>query len=54
VDDAYVDFGLVQETVEKVGNCKQFVTNAMYHDAVRSKTEDVMKELFALRDDVRD
>ena len=54
VDDAYIDFGLVQETLEKVRNCKQFITNTMYHDAVRSKTVDVMKELFALRDDVMD
>ena len=54
LDDAYIDFGLVQETLEKVGNHRQFVTNTLYHDAIRSKTVDVMKELFALRDDVRD
>lgn len=54
VDDMYVDFGLVQETVEKVKNCKQYITNTMYHDAIRSKGEDVMKALFALRDDVMD
>jgi hypothetical protein len=54
IDDAYIDYGLAQETLEKVGNCKQFVTNTMYHDAIRSKTVDVMKELFALRDDVLD
>lgn len=29
VDDAYIDFGLVQDTLEKIGNCKQFVTNTM-------------------------
>jgi hypothetical protein len=54
VDDAYIDFGLVQETLEKVGSCKQFITNTMYHDAIKSKTAEVMKELFALRDDVMD
>jgi pimeloyl-ACP methyl ester carboxylesterase len=51
VDDMYVDFGLVQETVPKIKGCKQFITNSMYHDAVRSKTTDVMKALFALKDD---
>lgn len=51
IDDMYVDFGLVQETVRKVKNCKQYITNTMYHDAIRSKTDDVLKELFALRDD---
>jgi hypothetical protein len=47
----YVDFGLAQDTVKLVKNCKQFITNSMYHDAVRSKTDTMLKELFALRDD---
>jgi len=47
----YVDFGLAQDTVKLVKNCKQFITNTMYHDAVRSKTDAMLKELFALRDD---
>lgn len=47
----YVDFGLAQDTAKMVNNCKQYITNSMYHDAVRSKTGEVMKELFALRDD---
>ena len=51
VDDMYVDFGLAQETARLVKNCKQFITNTMYHNAIRSKTSDVLKELFALRDD---
>ncbi len=51
-DDAYVDFALVQETLETVGNCKLFETSIMCHDAVRSKTVDVVRELFALRDNV--
>jgi len=51
VDDMYVDFGLVQETLEKVKNCKQFITNTMYHNAISSKTDEVLKNLFALRDD---
>lgn len=51
VDDMYVDFGLAQETASMVKGCRQFITNGMYHDAVRSKTDKVLKELFALRDD---
>ncbi|KAH8676634.1 Alpha/Beta hydrolase protein [Tricladium varicosporioides] len=51
IDDMYVDYGLAQETVKIVKNCKQFITNTMYHDAIRSRTDEVMKELFALRDD---
>ncbi|KAF4625789.1 hypothetical protein G7Y89_g12372 [Cudoniella acicularis] len=54
IDDMYVDFGLAQETVKLVKNCKQFITSTMYHDAIRSRTDDVLKELFALRDDSLD
>ncbi|EDO00106.1 hypothetical protein SS1G_02966 [Sclerotinia sclerotiorum 1980 UF-70] len=54
VDDMYVDFGLAQETVRLVRGCKQWVTNGMYHDAVRSRTGEMMGELFGLRDDVVD
>lgn len=49
--DMYVDFGLAQETAQLVKNCKQHITNSMYHNALRSKTSMVMQELFALRDD---
>lgn len=51
IDDMYVDYGLAQDTAKLVKNCKQFITNTMYHDAVRSKTEVLLKGLFALRDD---
>jgi hypothetical protein len=51
VDDMYVDYGLAQETVKLVQNCRQVITNTMYHDAIRSKTDDVLTALFALRDD---
>jgi pimeloyl-ACP methyl ester carboxylesterase len=54
VDDMYVNFALVQETVTKIRNCKQFITNTMYHDALRSQTESVLENLFKLRDDNMD
>jgi hypothetical protein len=51
LDDMYVDYDFSIETARKIKGTKTFVTNAMYHDAVRSKMEDVTKNLFALRDD---
>ena len=53
-DDLYVDFGYAQETAAKIKGCKQFITNRMYHDALGSKAEEVVRQLFALRDDVID
>jgi hypothetical protein len=53
-DDMYVDFDLSMETASKIKGCKTFVTNAMYHNAIRAKTEDVIKGVWALRDDVID
>jgi hypothetical protein len=36
--------------VKTIKNLRQFITNGMYHDAGRSKTAELMKELFTLRD----
>lgn len=54
VDDMYVDFDLSMEAAGKIKGCKTYITNAMYHNALRAKSDDVLKELFALRDDVID
>ncbi|KAK5003340.1 hypothetical protein LTR16_009936, partial [Cryomyces antarcticus] len=35
MEDMYVDFNFAQETAAKIKGCKTFVTNALYHDAVR-------------------
>lgn len=51
VDDMYVDFVFAQETVAKIKGCQHFITNTMFHDAIRSNTAEVMKELFKLRND---
>jgi pimeloyl-ACP methyl ester carboxylesterase len=51
VDDMYVDFDFAQETAKTIKRAKTFITNMMYHDALRSKTEEVFRNLFALRDD---
>lgn len=54
VEDMYVDFDLSTETARKIKNCKLFTTNVMFHDAMRSKMDEVLKQAFALRDDVID
>lgn len=53
-DDMYVDFDLSMETARSIRGCKTYVTNAMYHNAIRAKTDEVLKALFALRDDTID
>ncbi|KAL9615636.1 MAG: hypothetical protein Q9204_008716, partial [Flavoplaca sp. TL-2023a] len=56
VDDMYVSYDFARETASKIKNCKTFITNAMYHDAIGAagKSEEVFKQLFALREDVMD
>jgi len=54
VEDMYVDFDLSMETARQVKGCKVFTTNVMFHDAIRSRMEEVVKQAFALRDDVID
>ena len=54
VEDMYVRFDYSNYTASKIKHCKTFVTNLLYHDALGSKTEDVLKRLFDLREDVSD
>lgn len=54
VEDMYVHFDYARETASKIKNCKHFITNVWYHDALAEKADDLMKQLFALRDDVID
>jgi len=51
IEDMYVDFELSMQTAKTIKGCKTYVTNMMYHDALRSKMDEVFKALFALRDD---
>jgi pimeloyl-ACP methyl ester carboxylesterase len=53
-DDMYVDFDLSIETAKTIKGCKPFVTNSMYHNAISAKMSEVLKEIFARRDDVID
>jgi len=54
VDDMYVDFDFSLETARTIGNCRTYITNSLYHDAIRTKEEEVFKRLWDLRDDVMD
>lgn len=54
LEDMYVDSSMSMDTAASIKGCKTFVTNMLYHDAVRSKTDEVMKQLFDLRDDCLD
>ncbi|KAK7431031.1 hypothetical protein QQZ08_002311 [Neonectria magnoliae] len=54
VDDMYVDYEFAKDTARLVKGTKVFETNAMYHSALRAKSEDVLQNLFNLRDDVMD
>lgn len=54
VEDMYVDFDFARDTASKIKGCKTFVTNILYHDALAHKTDELMKQLFALRDDAID
>ncbi|OAA33758.1 proline iminopeptidase [Moelleriella libera RCEF 2490] len=54
IEDMYVDYHLARNTSKLVGGSKVFETNLLYHDALRAKTDEVMRQLFSLRDDVLD
>ncbi|KAI9760807.1 MAG: hypothetical protein M4579_001437 [Chaenotheca gracillima] len=54
MEDMYVDFGFARNTASKIRGCKEFITNVLYHNALGSKSDEVMKQLFAMRDDVVD
>ncbi|KAI1809382.1 alpha/beta-hydrolase [Poronia punctata] len=53
-NDMYVDAGMARVTASKVKGIKVFETNVLYHSALRTKPNDVFRELLALRDDTID
>ncbi|GAB1215319.1 hypothetical protein ATERTT37_004505 [Aspergillus terreus] len=54
VEDMYVHYDYATNTAAKIKGIKQFITNVMYHNALRSKTDELMQQLFALREDTID
>lgn len=53
-EDMYVDSEFAAETAAKIRGCKVFTTNIFFHDAIRSRMDEVVRQAFALRDDVID
>lgn len=51
MDDMYVHFDLVSDTAAMVKGVQQSITNTMYHDALRSRSTEVIRQLLQLRDD---
>ncbi|CAF9903085.1 MAG: hypothetical protein ALECFALPRED_000126 [Alectoria fallacina] len=51
IEDMYVHFDLSRDAASKINNCKTFMTNNLYHEAIFSKSNEEVKQLFALRDD---
>lgn len=54
MEDMYVYFDFAKDTASKIKNCKHYITNVLYHDALVNKSSELMKQLFALRDDTID
>ncbi|KAI5862177.1 alpha/beta-hydrolase [Durotheca rogersii] len=53
-NDMYVDSNLARATASRIRGIKVFETNVLYHNALRSKPEDVIPQLLKLRDDTID
>lgn len=54
LDDMYVHYDLASNTAAKIKGIKQFITNTMYHDGLGSRSGEVVRQLFNLRDDSMD
>lgn len=54
ISETSVSFELAQDTARRVKGCKQFITNRLHHDALRTHTAEVMDSLFDLGDDCLD
>lgn len=53
-DDMYVDARFSRQTAAQIRGAKFFETNVLFHNALRSDPDAVLKELFRLRDDTID
>ena len=54
IEDMFVDFDLARETAKLVKNTHVFETNVLYHNALRAHSDEVLDQLFKLRDDTID
>lgn len=53
-NDMYVDAGMARVTASRIQGTKVFETNVLFHSALRSRSDTVIKELLKLRDDTID
>ncbi|TQS31371.1 hypothetical protein Golomagni_08351, partial [Golovinomyces magnicellulatus] len=54
VDDIFVDYRFAEDTARLVKGTKVFATNVIYHNGVRARSDEVLKQIFALREDTVD
>ncbi|KAK4186166.1 Alpha/Beta hydrolase protein [Podospora australis] len=54
VDDMYVDFKYARETASLLKNIKVFETNQLYHNALRARGDEVIGQLFRMREESLD
>ena len=52
--DMFVHFELSLDTAAKIRGLRQFITNLMYHNASVAKPDEVMRQVFALKEDTID
>ncbi|KXJ95578.1 Alpha/Beta hydrolase protein [Microdochium bolleyi] len=53
-NDMYVDSDMARVTASRIRGIKVFETNVLFHGAIRTKPEEVFRELLRLRDDTID
>ena len=53
-DDLYVDCDLALDAAKIIKNCQYYLTNRIYHDGLRSRTDNVIETLWKLRTDTID
>ncbi|KAH7035031.1 Alpha/Beta hydrolase protein [Microdochium trichocladiopsis] len=53
-NDMYVDSDMARVTASRIQGIKVFETNVLFHGAIRSKPDEVFRELLKLRDDTID
>lgn len=51
IEDVYVDSDFAQVPAALIQRCKNFVTDRLYHDALRSESKELTKTLFAPKED---
>lgn len=51
LDDMYVHYDFASATANKIKGAKQFITNYMYHSALRDRGDEIMHQLFFMKED---